>query len=99
MRPGVCGYEIMTGTDGMDDLALAKPPGFVPRRAARHHPAVASVRVSGPLALEIARSGRGVEGFVADYTSDLTIACFRTEDGKALGHDRSRLDESQYPPP
>jgi hypothetical protein len=72
MRPGVCGYEIMTGTDGMDDLALAKPAGFVPRRAARHHPAVAPGRVSGPLALEIARPG--VEGLVADYTSDLTAA-------------------------
>jgi hypothetical protein len=42
----------------MDDLALAKPARFVPRRSARHNPAVASSRVSGLLALEISRSVR-----------------------------------------
>src|SRR5262245_35160736 len=46
------------GVIGMDDLALAKPAQFVPRRSARHDPAVASGRISGLLALEISWSAR-----------------------------------------
>ncbi len=40
----------------MDDLALAEPARIVPRRSARHDPAVVSGRFSGLLVLEIARS-------------------------------------------
>jgi hypothetical protein len=40
------------------DLDLAKPARFVPRRSARHDPALASRRVSGLLALEISRLAR-----------------------------------------
>src|SRR5262249_48808458 len=42
----------------MDDLALARPAQFVPRRSARHDPAVASGRISGLLAQEISWSPR-----------------------------------------
>jgi hypothetical protein len=48
----------LTGPDGLDDAALAKPAGFGSSCAAGHHPAVASGRVQDLLALEIPRSAR-----------------------------------------
>src|SRR5262249_49562426 len=44
-------------------LALAKPALFVPRRSARHDPAVASRRISGLLALEISWSARKAQSW------------------------------------